>query len=255
MLLRLALFVTGYRRKQFLTCTVRPGMKAFVWLILLIWLPMLTYAQASHTGNWWIYFGNQKLSHRWSWHNEVQYRNYNAAGDLEQLLLRTGIGYNLSENNNTALLGYAYIHSEPYLTGSNEKQTILEHRLYQQFVTRQQYGRVYIQHRYRLEQRFMEEAFRVRYRYFLALNIPVNKKELVKNALYVSAYNEIFIHHQPSFLDRNRVYGAAGYVIHPYLRVEVGYMSQLLANRSRSQFQIVLFNHLPLKKANPTSSS
>ena len=54
-------------------------------------------AQDSNLGNWMIYFGNKKINPKWNWHHEVQYRNYDAIGDLEQLLLRTGIGLNLSE--------------------------------------------------------------------------------------------------------------------------------------------------------------
>lgn len=61
-----------------------------------------------------IYFGNNKLNEKFNIHNEVQYRNYNAVGDLEQLLLRTGLGYNLTPNNNNLLLGYGFIRSENY---------------------------------------------------------------------------------------------------------------------------------------------
>ena len=35
-------------------------------------------------------------------------RDARIIGDLEQLVLRTGIGYNLTENNNNVLLGFAY---------------------------------------------------------------------------------------------------------------------------------------------------
>ena len=54
--------------------------------------------QESNLGNWLIYIGNKKLSNKWNIHNEVQYRNYNAIGDLEQLLLRTGLGYSFNDN-------------------------------------------------------------------------------------------------------------------------------------------------------------
>ena len=77
--------------------------------VLLFFLPFTLYAQKTDVGNWFIYFGNQKINNRWNWHNEVQYRNFNFIGDLQQLLLRTGIGYNLTENNNNILLGYGFI--------------------------------------------------------------------------------------------------------------------------------------------------
>lgn len=69
------------------------------YLMLVLLTPNLN-AQKTDTVNWFLYFGNQKINDRWNLHSEVQYRNYNFAGDLEQLLLRIGIGYNLSENNN-----------------------------------------------------------------------------------------------------------------------------------------------------------
>jgi len=63
-------------------------------IIFLCLAPFLGFGQSSDFGNWYIYLGNKKINSRWNWHNEVQYRNYNLGGDLEQLLLRTGIGYN-----------------------------------------------------------------------------------------------------------------------------------------------------------------
>lgn len=205
-------------------------------------------AQKSEVGNWFIYFGNQAITKKINWHNEIQYRNYNFAGDLQQLLVRTGVGYNLSENNNNLLLGYGYILSEQYLKNSDDKTETKEHRIFQQFITRQNFGRFYLQHRYRFEQRFIEEITSYRFRYFLALTIPLNKKTLVENTIYFSAYNEIFINGQSPVYDRNRLYGGLGYNINKNFKFELGYMSQMLENSQRSQFQIILFNNLSFSK-------
>ncbi len=89
-------------------------------LAFMLMLPTLTQAQDSDFGNWLIYIGSKKLNSKWNLHHEIQYRNYNAIGDLEQLLLRTGIGYNLTENNNNLLLGYGFIASENYVGDSDE---------------------------------------------------------------------------------------------------------------------------------------
>jgi hypothetical protein len=219
--------------------------KSFCFL-LVFFISANGNAQNSEVGNWFLYFGNQKINNRLNWHNEVQYRNYNFAGDLEQLLLRTGIGYNLSENNNNLLLGYAYIHSEPYIAGTDDKLKTDEHRIFQQFITKQQFGRVNIQHRYRFEQRFVEDDYKMRLRYFLSLNVPINKKVMEKNAIYASAYNEIFINTEgPTYFDRDRIYGGIGFCFNKSLKIEVGVMSQILTNSSRTQFQIMFFNSLP----------
>jgi Protein of unknown function (DUF2490) len=205
----------------------------------------ITFAQSNSLGNWFIYFGNQQFSKRWNWHNEVQYRNFNGIGDLEQLLLRTGIGYNLTENNNNILLGYAFINSQPYIRGTSEKRNFNEQRIYQQYITRQNFGRVFIQHRYRIEERFLPDEFRLRFRYLLGLNVPLNKPAMSKKAVYLSLYNEIFLNARTPVFDRDRIYGAVGYVISPYLRAEVGLMTQIQETTSRTQFQIVFFNNIP----------
>ncbi len=220
----------------------------FITTIFLLLCTIALHAQKSNTGNWFIYFGNQKINNKWNWHNEVQYRNFNFMGDLSQLLVRTGIGYNLTENNNNILLGYGFINSQKYLSNSNEKVGTNEHRVFQQFITRQSFNNVFLQHRYRIEERFLPNDFQMRFRYFLGINIPINKPRLEKNAYYFSAYNEIFINAQQNIFDRNRLYGAIGYVFNKNIKMEAGYMVQTLESTNRNQFQIVIFNNIPFNK-------
>ncbi|WP_395057140.1 DUF2490 domain-containing protein [Flavobacterium sp.] len=213
--------------------------------ILFICFFNLSFSQKSETGNWFMYFGNQKINPKWNWHNEVQYRNYNFIGDTNQLLLRTGIGYNLTEDNNNLLLGYGFINTQKYIPNSEEKTDSNEHRIYQQFITKQKIGRLFINHRYRIEERFIKANFQMRFRYLLGVNIPINTKTLEKNTIYLSAYNEIFINAESPIFDRNRLYVALGYYIHKNNKIETGFMAQTLENSNRNQFQIAIFNNLP----------
>jgi len=210
-------------------------------IIIIILLPVIGFSQSSDLGNWLLYFGNKQINNKFNWHNEVQYRSYNAISDLEQLLIRTGIGYNLTENNNNILLGYGYILSENYIDGTNEKEDVHEHRIYQQFISKQNISIVSLQHRYRFEQRFIESDFKLRLRYFLGLNVPLSKKELIDKTLYFSMYNEIFLNTQKDVFDRNRLYGGIGYKLNSSIRFELGYMNQFLSNGNRDQINIVTF--------------
>lgn len=203
-------------------------------------------AQKNDLGAWYMYFGNNKISKKLNWHNEIQYRNFDAVGDLEQLLIRTGIGYDLTENNNNVLLGYGFILSQPYVNG--EKKENIEHRIFQQFITKQKFGRFNLQHRYRLEERFLQDDFRMRFRYMIGLNIPITNKEMLPKSLYASVYNEIFLHFDNPVFDRSRVYGALGYVINKNMRIEAGYMNQIQENRNRGQVQIGFYNNIPFNK-------
>lgn len=210
-------------------------------LLSLIFFPVLCWSQNSDLGNWLIYFGNKKINKKINWHHEVQYRNYNAVGDLEQLLLRTGIGYNLTGNSNNLLLGYGYILSDNYVGATDEKVSVNEHRIYQQFITKQLIKKVNIQHRYRFEQRFIEKKFRLRLRYFLSINVPLSKKESKDKTFYLSAYNEIFLNTKENIFDRNRLYGGLGYRLNEKLRFELGYMNQFFSNANRDQINIITF--------------
>ncbi len=212
-----------------------------IYLLLLFLVPFASFSQDSDLGNWMIYFGNKEIDKEFNWHHEVQYRNYNAIGDLEQLLLRTGLGYNLTEGNNNILLGYGYILSQNYLELSDDKIDINEHRIYQQFITKQSIGIINLQHRYRFEQRFVEDDFKLRFRYFLAFNIPLNNAELVDNTTYLSFYNELFINSEGNVFDRNRFYGGIGYKVNSNMRFELGYMNQFLGSENRDQINIISF--------------
>ena len=207
-------------------------------LTTVLMLPFLVFSQDSNFGNWMIYFGNKKFNSKWNLHHEIQYRNYNGIGDLEQLLLRTGLGYNLSENNNI-LLGYGYVLSENYVGDTDDKVKVNEHRIYQQFISKQQFKGMSLQHRYRFEQRFVEGDFKLRFRYFLGTNIPLSQKET--NKFYLSAYNEIFLNTKTSIFDRNRLYGGLGYKINDAIRIEIGYMNQFFETSSRDQLNIMSF--------------
>jgi hypothetical protein len=217
-------------------------------ILVLLLLNTAAMAQKSSYGNWLIYFGNKAINKNWNWYHEVQYRNYNAIGDLEQLLLRTGIGYNLSENNNNILLGYAFIRSNKYLPNSEEIVLSNEHRVYQQFITKQNFKGINILHRYRLEERFANDKVNIRFRYSLSLNIPLNKSSMQKNSLYASIYNEVLLNAQKPIFDRNRFYTALGYMVTNNLRFELGTMTQMFESSNRSQFQIVCHNNIPFKK-------
>ena len=214
------------------------NMKNQLLIILFLINIFSVKSQESSIGNWLIYFGNKDLNSSFNWHHEIQHRNYNILGELEQLLVRTGLGYNVNENNNI-LLGYGFIDSRNKAIESNEILKVNEHRIYQQFISKQVIGKIKIQHRYRFEQRFIEDDFKLRYRYFLSLNIPLLK---TNKKYYISAYNEIFIDaSQENSFDRNRIYGGLGYKLNSNIKLELGYMNQIFNNSTRDQFNVICF--------------
>ena len=210
-------------------------MKKVLSILVFTFFFLNVQGQENGPGNWLIYIGSKQLNSKWNLHHEIQYRNYNTIGDLEQLLIRTGLGYQLGLKSNF-LLGYGYINSENFTGNLNDQITVEEHRIFQQFITKQNIGQVSLQHRYRFEQRFIESDFKTRFRYFLGMNIPFKNSKY-----YLSAYNEVFLNGESNVFDRNRIYGGLCYQIGKGIKLELGYMKQVFETTSRDQINIIAF--------------
>lgn len=243
------------KKMNFYTQAARTGSLFFTYIwakakpisaVLLTLMLLQTSAAQRSTGSWISYTGNHKINTAWNWWVDGSYRTYHVLNDMLQGIIRTGVGYNLTENNNV-LAGFAYSYAEKYTTAT-AKHGSGEFRLYQQFLNKQAYGRVALQNRYRLEERFMEDGFHLRLRYHLSLLVPIHNKTLQSHTLYTYLYNELFLNTRPSIFDRNRSYIGLGYVINKYLRLDAGYMAQVLEHSRTNQLMLTLVHNSVLKK-------
>ena len=204
--------------------------------------------QEDQTGGWYMYFFNTTLNDSpWGIQGDLQHRNWNIAGDLEQLMLRGGLTYSPQNANIKFTLGYGNITTGAF---GSDNTTTAESRFYQEALFPVKFGnRFYTNHRFRYEQRFVEnQDFRTRYRYNLFLNIALNKVNMERNTIYLALYNELFMNGQRTigngntveFFDRNRLYGAVGYVIQDGLKVQLGVMNQTTYSWGKNQIQLSL---------------
>lgn len=218
------------------------------FIFALFLLPGSLFAQEDITGNWIMYFGANKISDKFSLHTEVQYRNHTVApSNPEQLLLRTGLNYHFSDKA-FATAGYAFIPSFVYESEQSEPE-VTEHRIWQQFILKNKIGRVNFEHRYRLEQRWVNEDYRNRFRYRIMLTIPVNKPVMEKGSLFLGLYDEVFVNGKDVFFDRNRLYGALGYQLDKTASVQVGMLRQRVNAFGKWYLQFaVIYNPSLMKK-------
>ena len=206
-------------------------------VLISLCFPMLI--QAESIGNWMMYIGNNPVAEKYSIWNEIQYRDRKVFGDFTQLILRTGLNYSLN-NQSQVLLGYAYIVSD------SEESSFHEHRIFQQGIHRHAMSSLGIQHRLRLEERFVQDKdMAVRFRYLLGGTYPMNMDVMKSGAIYASAFNELFMNMSGTAFDRDRIYGAIGYQWSPYIRTEIGYMSQITSQTTQNQLQIAIFTNNP----------
>lgn len=182
------------------------------------------HAQQSETGNWLMYFGQNRVSDNFSIHTEVQYRNHTVfPNNTEQFLLRAGLNYHLK----TAMItvGYGHIGSHIYLSDKKSPE-VEEHRIFQQLITTNQLGRIKLEHRYRIEQRWINRNYKDRIRYRIMAFFPLNNKSIEKGTIFISLYDEIFMNTQQTYFDRNRLYSALGYQLNKLTGAQIGMLHQ-----------------------------
>ena len=199
-------------------------------------------AQQDEFGNWLMYFGTNRISDNWSIHSEVQYRNHTIEPvNIEQLLLRTGMNYHLS-NNAIITGGYAYVASHDFESEQKAPES-REHRLFQQLILTNKVNRLKFEHRYRIEQRWVNDDYRNRIRYRLMLFLPLNKTEITKGTFFLGLYDEIFLNTEKVFFDRNRLYGALGYQFNTSTQIQLGYLRQRVNDFGKNYLQVgLVFN-------------
>ncbi len=220
----------------------------FIMLLFLAVLPNASIAQQGQDefGNWLMYFGTNRITDDWSIHTEVQYRNHTIEPvNIEQLLLRTGLNYHLRKN---AILtaGYGYIPSYVYESDQKGPET-KEHRLFQQLILINKVSRLKFEHRYRYEQRWIDNGtdtdFRTRLRYRLMVFLPLNKPTIEKGTVFLGVYDEIFMNVEQVFFDRNRFYVALGYQFSKTTQMQLGYLRQRVNAFGKDYLQVaVVFN-------------
>jgi hypothetical protein len=195
-----------------------------------------------------MYFFNHSFNDSpWGVQGDIQFRNWDLGGDLEQLLTRGGLTYSPVNADILLTLGYGNVQTGAF---GSDNSTTSESRVYQEALFPSKIGKhIFIKHRFRYEQRFVEDQdFRTRYRYNLFLNIPLSGIDFSPKTTYLALYNELFINGQRNIgdgrsgeiFDPNRTYAALGYVLKDNLKVQLGYMRQVTDSWSKDQIQLSL---------------
>ncbi|WP_031427969.1 DUF2490 domain-containing protein [Flavimarina sp. Hel_I_48] len=203
-------------------------------------------------GGWYAYVFNTKFGDsQFGAMGDFQYRLHGLGNDFQQLILRGGLTYRPKDSGITLLAGYSYFSSG--VLGDVES-TFSEHRPYQDALLSQQvWGNVFVVHRFRLEERFVEDQdFRTRFRYMVSARLPLNQKTLTKDAFFLVALNEVFINGQKdigndrnvTLFDRNWLAGGIGYAFTDKLRLEATYMRESTESRNKGQLWFTLFHTL-----------
>jgi len=238
------------------------------WLCcLLILLAHPALSQSSqristvNTNGWYNYFGDHPVSERWGVHLEGQWRRHDVVTKWQQLLLRPAVNFNVNKNV-TLTAGYGFVDTYPY-GDFPVTNRFPEHRIFQQIVLKHDLGKLGMQHRYRLEQRYLGQKvqpsgdgidfwrYENRFRYMMRMNVPLARE----NKLYLGLYDEIMVNFGENVganvFDQNRAYAALGYSLSKNTKLEMGYLLQILQQRNgvvieyNNTFQFSIISTVP----------
>ncbi|MCK0159933.1 DUF2490 domain-containing protein [Allomuricauda sp. F6463D] len=195
-------------------------------------------------GTWFMYFGTNKVSERFSIHTEAQFRFYETTSNFNQMLLRTGLNYHINPNA-IATAGYGFINTDNTFYEFEGEVNPKEHRIFEQFILKNKVWEFLFEHRYRLEQRFLdfgdltETQHRARYR--IQMTLPLT------NTFFLNFYDELFINLQDDLFGQNRLYGAVGVNITENSSIQVGYLRNQFSNAVYDRLQIGVFYNPDLR--------
>lgn len=229
-----------------------------ICLVGLFFIPILSFgvygqtvsppATTVHQQHLWLQgFSTIKLRPRWELMSEIQIRRGDLGGDWQVLLLRFGPMYEINRNLSVGG-GYAYIDTWPY-----GKQPVAvkfpEHRIWQQALVKHRIKKVGVDHRLRLEQRYLRAIdsgnrrlldhyiFSNRVRYRGGVQVPVKRRDESRPALgkgdtFLYANSEIFFNFGKNVLsnvfDQNRAAAGVGHYFSKSGLVQMGYLHQYI---------------------------
>lgn len=206
--------------------------------------------QAQETGEnelgaWYMYFGANKISERFSIHTEAQFRKFEITRNFNQLLLRTGLNYHISSEA-IATIGYGYIETDTSFEDIPNENKLLENRIFEQFILKNKVWELLFEHRFRFEQRFLNSGtfsdtqHRVRYR--LQITLPLT------NILFLNFYDEIFLNLQDEIFGQNRLYAALGINVIQNLSLQLGYLKNHFNSANFDRLQLGVFYNPDLRR-------
>ncbi|MBX9733612.1 MAG: DUF2490 domain-containing protein [Chitinophagaceae bacterium] len=184
-----------------------------------------TNAQTPGLGTWSIISTKYTFNKKWSGFFEAQIRSQQFYVDYNYHEYKSGVGYNLPKN--ISLLFAIGKYNTYQFTGNFKTPMLInEIRTWQQLVLNNNINRLKIEHRYRFEQRFVNDIYRNRFRYRLNAILPINNIIVQEKTWYLSLSNEIFLNNRGVFFEQNRIFIGTGYEINDQVTMQAGWLNR-----------------------------
>jgi len=193
--------------------------------IFILLISTNTKAQRKGLGSWSMGNVQYHINEKWQAWTELQARSYKFYNDFYYHEVKAGIQYNINKSASTLFGTGQYV---TYSEGGNFKSPTLTHewRVWEQMTLTNNIDRLKLEHRYRVEQRWLTAGYRNRFRYRLNAILPIAHKKLEPHTFYLNAFDEIFLTDKKPHFERNRFFAGAGYVFTKGFTFQIGALRQ-----------------------------
>jgi hypothetical protein len=184
-------------------------------------------AQTNAMGAWNIISFKLNLDKRWSVFEESQLRSQLFYNNFSYYEIKGGASYSLKKNISLLAGGGRFI---TFSDGDNFKKPYVnkEWRIWEQVVLNNYLGRLKIENRIRVEQRWTSNlGYRNRFKYRLNLVLPITDKKIKPGTFYLSSWDELYFTDSKPNFESNRAFAGAGCQLTKHMTIQSGYLYQV----------------------------
>lgn len=131
--------------------------------------------------------------------------------------------------------------------------TTTETRFWEQITSNQFLYRIKLEHRYRVEQRWVNGDYRNRFRYRLNVFVPLNSTKIEAKTWFISVFDEVFLNNKVPNFERNRISAAVGYQFDKSWILQAGWINQYnysaAAKSDKDNIMLILMYRIQRKNA------
>lgn len=175
-------------------------------------------------GSWTALNIRGKINDKFLYFGEAQIRSTAFYNNFFYYEAKGAIGFTPGKNI-SLLVGSGLYDTYPVGGNFNRPRATREIRTWLEATFKHDISRFFFEHRYRIEQRFLNTGYRNRFRYRLAALMPVNKPTLVPNTFFLCGFEELFLGNQAPYFERNRVFAGLGYKFKSVI-LQLGWLNQ-----------------------------
>jgi len=193
----------------------------------------------------WIYYSNQLyFTPKVYWVNNIDNRRFINPDQENQLIFHTRLHYKNKKWEFAGGLTLSSIYTQIPENGSNHIAT--EFRPVVEASYEQPIGKIYLQNRIRIDNRFLEPntqesildtaIYVLRFRYRIQVRMPLFVDKDNNTILQLRLADEIMLNHKENIFDQNRINATLDYNINKKFTLELGYIYIYQQRFAREEF-------------------